>query len=225
MIIWVNTLICAVIGAAFGFLDGNRTIKSSRGRRLTAPSHTTGHAGPHPAVHRERHPSWRWIFLRLVPGTTQPSAQLPQASPILLAQQCLYPRRSAFFVVPRTALRTHPLDVQPFPALAGTMAPADFCRLSLTSRSGLPFPASRQTSPGKNADFPCTPAPFSASALGRIGLRCYWPTRPASQPPMRFVFLKSQVCLRLPSDPALTTAPLPSASGWCDQPPQGSFTL
>jgi uncharacterized protein YkwD len=26
---------------------------SSRGRGLTAPSHTTGHAGPHPAVHQE----------------------------------------------------------------------------------------------------------------------------------------------------------------------------
>ena len=113
--------------------------QSSRERRLTAPSHTTGHAGPHPAVHRERHPSWRWIFLRLVPGTTQPSAQLPQASPILFAQQCLYPRRSAFFVVPRTALRTHPLDVQPFPALADTMASADFCRLNLASQPGLPL--------------------------------------------------------------------------------------
>ena len=32
-----------------------RDYKSSRRRRLTASSHTTGHAGPHPAVHREWH--------------------------------------------------------------------------------------------------------------------------------------------------------------------------
>jgi len=92
----------------------------------------------------------------------------------------------------------------------GTMASADFCRLSLTSRSGLPFPAWRQTSPGKNADFPCTPAPFTALALGRIGLRCYSPTRPASQPHRVRV---PQVTGLPPasSRPRLTTTPLPSA--------------
>ena len=60
----------------------------------------------------------------------------------------------------------------------------------------------RQVSPGKIAGFPCTLAPFTALALGRIWLRCYMPTRHASQPHMGFVFLKSQVCLRLPPDPA-----------------------
>jgi hypothetical protein len=33
------------------------TPQSSRGRWLTAPSHTTGHAGPHPAVHQGKHSS------------------------------------------------------------------------------------------------------------------------------------------------------------------------
>jgi hypothetical protein len=30
---------------------------SSRGRGLAAPSHTTGHAGPHPAVHPDKRSS------------------------------------------------------------------------------------------------------------------------------------------------------------------------
>ena len=80
------------------------------------------------------------------------------------------------------------------------------------------FPARWQTSPGKNADFPCTPALFTALALGRIGLRCYLPTRPASQPHRVRV---PQVAGLLPASSRLrlTTTPLPSANGWCDQPP------
>ena len=107
-------------------------------------------------------------------------------------------------LIPRTAQSTHPFLMFSPSHLDGdgTMASADSCRLSLTSQPGLPFPAWRQVSPGKNADFPCTLAPFTALALGRIGLRCFLPTRPASQPLMGFVFLKSQVCLRLPPDPA-----------------------
>ncbi len=61
--------------------------------------------------------------------------------------------------------------------------------------------AQRQVSPGKNVDFPCTLAGFTALALDCLGLRCHLPTRPTARPPIRFVFLKSQVCLRLPPDP------------------------
>ena len=48
------------------------------------------------------------------------------------------------------------------------------------------------------------PAPLPhllRSALDCIGLRCFLPTRPTVQPRMGFVFLKSQVCFQLPSDP------------------------
>ena len=33
------------------------SLESSRGRGLAAPSHTTGHAGPHPAVHQAKRSS------------------------------------------------------------------------------------------------------------------------------------------------------------------------
>jgi hypothetical protein len=99
----------------------------------------------------------------------------------------------------------------------GTTASADFCRLNQTSQPGLPvfFSAWRQISPGKSVDFPCAPASFTASALGRFGLRCFLPSRPASQPHE----------IRVPPVAGLPSAsfrrhfammPLPSASGWCD---------
>jgi len=93
---------------------------------------------------------------------------------------------------------------------SGTMASADSCSLSPTSRLGLPSQTAwQQVSPGKNVDFPCTLAPFTALALDCIGLHCLWPTHPASQPPMGFVSLKSQVCLRLPPDLASRRRPCP----------------
>jgi hypothetical protein len=115
-------------------------------------------------------------------------------------------------LISRTAQRSSYLTFSPSQPmyLAGTMASADSCRLSLASRPGLPLVmARRQVSPGKNVDFPCTLAPFTALALDCIGLHCPLPTRPTAQPPMRFVFLKSQVCLRLPSDPASRRRPCP----------------
>ena len=57
------------------------------------------------------------------------------------------------------------------------MASADSCRLNPTSRLGLPSQmARRQVSPGKNVDFPCTLAPFTALTLDCMGLRCLLPT-------------------------------------------------
>jgi len=120
-----------------------------------------------------------------------------------------------YLLVPRTAQSTRPCLMFSPSHLdgGGTMASADPCRFSLASQPGLPFPAChlqvawRQVSPGKCAGFPCTLAPFTALTFGRIRLRCHLPTRPASQPLMGFVFLKSQVCLRLPPDPASRRRP------------------
>ena len=63
------------------------------------------------------------------------------------------------------------------PVLWPLLTPAAPTRLR--SRACCPQTAERQVSPGKNADFPCTLAPSTLSALDCIGLRCYWPTRPA----------------------------------------------
>ena len=121
-------------------------------------------------------------------------------------------------LIPRTAHCTHPLTVRPFPKKLLVLWP-----LLTSATSACPleqgyFPARWQTSPGKNADFPCTPALFTVLALGRIGLRCYLPTRPASQPHRVRV---PQVAALLPasSRPRLTTTPLPSANGWHNNPP------
>jgi hypothetical protein len=102
----------------------------------------------------------------------------------------------------------------------GTMASADSCRLNPASRLGLPSQTAwRQVSPGKNADFPGTLAPFTIPALDCIGLCGRLPTRPtgtasygvrvppvAGLPPASF-------------RPRLAATPLPLANGWCSQPP------
>jgi len=102
---------------------------------------------------------------------------------------------------------------------AGTMASADSCSLSPTSRLGLPSQTAwQQVSPGKNVDFPCTLAPFTTPALDRIRLRCLWPTRPTA---MASYEVRVPQVAGLPpasSRPRLTVTPLPSANGWCDPP-------
>ena len=91
--------------------------KSSRGRRLTAPSHITGHAGPHPAVHQDKRNSLRWLFPRLVPGMPQPSGQLKEASLPASVQQCLHSDYSAFCIHPANCSKYSAFpDVRPFPA-------------------------------------------------------------------------------------------------------------
>ena len=148
----------------------------------------------------------------LVPGTARPSGQVLGASPPSLAQQVPYPGKSAFYVHPTNCSSSCPrLTFSPSHSDgSGTMASADSCSLSPTSRLRLPSQTARQqVSPGKNADFPCTFAPFTALALDCIGLRCLLPTRPATQPLMEFAFLNSQVCLRLPPDPASRRRPCP----------------
>jgi hypothetical protein len=103
---------------------------------------------------------------------------------------------------------------------SGTMASADSCSLSPTSRLGLPSQTARQqVSPGKNADLPCTLAPFTTLALDRIGLCCLLPTRPTG---MASYEVRVPQVAGLPpasSRPRLTATPLPLANGWCNQPP------
>jgi len=92
------------------------------------------------------------------------------------------------------------------------MASADSCRLSLASRPGLPLlVAWRQVSPGKDVDFPCTLASFTALALDCIGLRCHLPARPAAQP--LYEVRVPQVAGLPPasSRPRLAATPLPLA--------------
>jgi hypothetical protein len=70
-------------------------------------------------------------------------------------------------------------------ALPGAVAPVLWPLLTpaaptrLRSRACCPQTAGRQFSPGKNADFPCNPAPSTLPALDYIGLRCPLPARPA----------------------------------------------
>ena len=47
---------------------------------------------------------------------------------------------------------------------------------------------------------------------------------PVPQPPMRFLFIGSELCFRLPSDPTSRWTPLLSASSFCHQDLQGTLT-
>lgn len=47
---------------------------------------------------------------------------------------------------------------------------------------------------------------------------------PVPQPSMRFLFVGSELCLRLPSDPTSRWAPLPLASNFRHQDLQGTLT-
>lgn len=103
-----------------------------------------------------------------------------------------------------------PLGVRAFPAMEASpvlcplLTPvASAWLLNQAYRSA----AWQQVSPGKSVDFPCIPAPFAASVFDRMGLRRLLPTRPTSQPRMGFVSLRSQVRLRLPSDPVSRRRP------------------
>ena len=58
-----------------------------------------------------------------------------------------------------------------------------------------------QVSPGKNIDFPCILLGFTILALDCIGLRCLLANSSDLIASTQFVFLKSQVCLRLPPTP------------------------
>ena len=167
------------------------------------------------------------LSLCLVPGIARPSAQSHAASPLRPDQQVPLPGFSAFLAHPANSPSSCPaLTFCPSRGIGhGTMASADSCVLSPTSRWGLPsWAAWPQVSPGKNVDFPCTLAPFTAPPFDRIGLHCLWPARPSGTASDGVRVPQVAGLPPASSRPRLAATPLPSASGWCNQPPQRSFT-
>ena len=144
------------------------------------------------------------------------------------------------------------LRVRPFPAIsnpAGTLASADFSTASDTltgaavphhPTSGAHAPDGHPGTPAeisasKTSNLHRTPTAFTERPLDDIGLRLVVQTRPGrpalyAQPTrpqaieMRHVFLGSRLRTPASSPPSLTTERLPSACGWCHQPPQGTRT-
>jgi len=105
--------------------------------------------------------------------------------------------------IPRTAQVPAPLTFGPSHRDGnGTMASADPCRLSLTSRLGLPFPWPGDRSPQvRTLTFPAPSPHLPHQPLIASGFIVTCQLAQLVRPLMRFVSLKSQVCLRLPSDP------------------------
>ena len=92
-----------------------------------------------------------------------------------------------------------------------------------------------EISTSKTSNLHRTPTAFTDRPLDDIGLRLVVQTRPsrpalyaqptdADKAPMRHVFLGSRLRTPASSPPSLTTEQLPSACGWCHQPPQGTRT-
>ena len=143
------------------------------------------------------------------------------------------------------------LRVRPFPATidpAGTTTSADFSTASggLSTTAVPHHPASTpsvtghpgtpaEISPGKTSNLHRTPTAFTERPLDDIGLRLAGADSPGPprliraahrrhRGPMRHVFLGSRLRTPASSPPSLTTEQLPSACGWCHQPPQGTRT-
>ena len=101
----------------------------------------------------------------------------------------------------------------------------------MTGHPGTPA----EISTSKTSNLHRTPTAFTERPLDDIGLRLVVQTRPdrpalyaqptdATKAPMRHVFLGSRLRTPASSPPSLTTEQLPSACGWCHQPPQGTRT-
>ena len=144
----------------------------------------------------------------------------------------------------RLRVRSFPAAVDP----AGNTTSADFSTASdaLTSIAVPSHPASTpsvtghpgtpaEISTSKTNNLHRTPTAFTERPLDDIGLRLVVQTRPdrpalyaqptdADKAPMRHVFLGSRLRTPASSPPSLTTEQLPSACGWCHQPPQGTRT-
>lgn len=142
------------------------------------------------------------MFARLALRTARLSVPLPSDLPTSLAPQYPYPGKTAFCVHPASCSSYYScLMFGPSHSNgSGSMASADPCHFNPISQSGLPSSVRWQVSPGKSIDFPCILVPFTALAFDRIGFHCLMPARPALQPLMEFLFIKSQVCRQLPSD-------------------------
>ena len=144
----------------------------------------------------------------------------------------------------RLRVRSFPAAVDP----AGNTTSADFSTASdaLTSIAVPSHPANTpsvtghpgtpaEISTSKTNNLHRTPTAFTERPLDDIGLRLVVQTRPdrpalyaqptdAAKVPMRHVFLGSRLRTPASSPPSLTTERLPSACGWCHQPPQGTRT-
>jgi len=141
------------------------------------------------------------------------------------------------------------LRVRSFPAIsdpAGNTTSADFSTASdALSDIAVPHHPANQAdgasgtpaeiSTSKTSNLHRTPTAFTERPLDGIGLRLVVQTRPdrpalyaqptdANKAPMRHVFLGSRLRTPASSPPSLTTERLPSACGWCHQPPQGTRT-
>jgi len=141
------------------------------------------------------------------------------------------------------------LRVRSFPAIsdpAGNTTSADFSTASdALSDIAVPHHPANQAdgasgtpaeiSTSKTSNLHRTPTAFTERPLDDIGLRLVVQTRPdrpalyaqptdAIKAPMRHVFLGSRLRTPASSPPSLTTEQLPSACGWCHQPPQGTRT-
>ena len=145
---------------------------------------------------------------------------------------------------PRLRVRSFPATSNP----AGNTTSADFSAASdaLTSIAVPSHPTSTpsaaehprtpaEISTSKTNNLHRTPTAFTERPLDDIGLRLVVQTRPdrpalyaqptdTAKAPMRHVFLGSRLRTPASSPPSLTTEQLPSACGWCHQPPQGTRT-
>ena len=119
------------------------------------------------------------------------------------------------------------LPVRPFStACAGpTMASADFCEpfkipYGIFSRHR----QARRPPRVRTAAFPPHPPHLLDHHLMVMGFALSRKLARMIQPDMRFVFLRSAFCLRLPSDPTSRWTPLPLANSFHHQDLQGTFT-
>ena len=119
------------------------------------------------------------------------------------------------------------LPVRPFgPAYAEPpMASADFCELFKTPYGIFSHLRQVRRPPRvRTAAFPPHPPHLLDHLLMVMGFALSRRLAPMIQPDMRFVFLGSAFCLRLPSDPTSRWTPLPSANSFHHQDLQGTCT-
>ena len=156
------------------------------------------------------------------PGKARPSGRIPAASLPSPSQQYLHSEHSAFIACPASRSSSCPprrsalLDTC-VPILRPLLTPATSTRPR--SRGCRPRTAWQQVSPGKNADFPCTLAPSTLSALDCIGLRCSMPACPADPASYGVCVPQSAVLPPASFAPHLAVTHLPLTHGWCNQPP------
>ena len=172
---------------------------------------------------------------RLRASPSDPPAQAP------FGVGCIqHPSREHGRPAPRLRVRSFPAISDP----AGNTTSADFSTASdaLTDIAVPHHPANQadgasgtpaEISASKASNLHRTPTAFTERPLDGIGLRLVVQTRPdrpalyaqpAATVATDHVFLGSRLRTPASSPPSLTTERLPSARGWCHQPPQGTRT-